>query len=655
MSDDDFEPRLGKMGKRGKTPSYKSQIMRAVQLAGLASKLGGRRFTGSRIGRGASVARVIGTGDRHAAFRARRVVVKTRLVKLAGKGIGGAQAHLKYIPRDGVSREGEPGELYAAERDVADGKDFLARSAGDRHQFRLIVSAEDGDQYPDLKPYTRRLMAQMEKDLGTRLEWVAVDHYNTGHPHTHIVLRGVDDRGRDLVIAPEYIGHGLRERASRIATLDLGPRTDLEIQDRQRSEIEAERLTSIDRRLVRDADVAREVQSADADPFQQTLRAGRLQKLGKMGLAENLGRDRWRLAEGIEDALRRIGERGDIIRTMQRDLTERNLDRSPADRVIFDAAVPEAKPIVGRAVTRGLADEHRGTHYLMIDGIDGRTHYVLIGQGDGIEPIRSDAIVRIAPRAAQIREVDRTIAAIAAASRGVYSAEDHRFHDPEVSDEFIAAHERRLEAMRKVMRGVERASDGSWKIGADHLDKVAAFEQRRVRDRPVTIEVLSDVPLERLARANAATWLDRELVSGAPEPLRDAGFGSEVRSAQAARRQWLLAEQLAQERDGQTSYQADLLATLRRRELLRVAGALSNEIGLRFAEAARGEHIEGTFVRRVDLTSGRFALIERSRDFTLVPWRPVLEHQVGKQVSGIMREIGPSWTIGRQRSGPSIT
>src|SRR5690606_273627 len=172
------------------------------------------------------------SGDRHAAFRARRVIVKTRLAMLAGKGGAAARAHLRYIQRDGVTREGEPGELYSAERDIADGKAFLDRCQGDRHQFRFIVSAEDADQYPDLKPFTRRLMAQMEEDLGTRLEWVAVDHFNTGHPHTHIMLRGVDDRGGNLVIAREYISHGIRERASRLATLDLGPRTDIEIDAR---------------------------------------------------------------------------------------------------------------------------------------------------------------------------------------------------------------------------------------------------------------------------------------------------------------------------------------------------------------------------------------------------------------------------------------
>src|SRR3546814_15040001 len=133
--------------------------------------------------------------------------------------------------------------------------------------------------------------------------------------------RGPEDRGANLVIAREYISHGIRERAMRLATLDLGPRTDLEIEARLREDSGAERLTTIDRRLVRDMDENRIVGASDSDPSQQSLRAARLQKLGQLGLADKLGNGRWRIADGIEDTLRRMWARGDIIRTMQRHLT----------------------------------------------------------------------------------------------------------------------------------------------------------------------------------------------------------------------------------------------------------------------------------------------------------------------------------------------
>lgn len=81
----------------------------------------------------------------------------------------------------------------------------------------------------------------------------------------------------------------------------------------------------------------------------------------------------------------------------------------------------------------------------------------------------------------------------------------------------------------------------------------------------------------------------------------------------------------------------------------------ADELGKKFVEAKTGDRIEGKIARRIDMASGRFALIEKSREFTLVPWRPVLEKQIGKQASGVLREGGISWAFGRGRTGPEIS
>lgn len=441
----------------------------------------------------------------------------------------------------------------------------------------------------------------------------------------------------------------------RIATLDLGPRTDLEIAERLRADMGAERLTQIDRRFAREMNAHGLTAARDADPLQQSLRTGRLQKLGRMGLATHLGGDSWRLEPDFADALRRIGERGDIIRTMQRELSARNIERAVFDRVVFDPAAPDAQTVVGRVVSRGLADEHGDRHYLMIDGVDGRVHFADIGRGENVDPTPEGAIVKIIPRSGGLRDVDRTIVAVAAANGGRYSVDAHLRHDPSAQQAFADAHVRRLEAMRRIMRSVEREPDGTWIISPDHLAKAEAFELLQFRSQPVAVEFLSAAPIERLTTMEAATWIDRELVTDTPTPLRDAGFGREVRSAQALRRQWLIAQQLADELGGETVYRRGMLGTLQRRELLRIAGEISEALGKPFSEASNGARIDGVFVRPVEMASGRHALIERSRDFTLVPWRQVLDRQVGKPVAGIMRDGGINWTIGRQRSGPTIS
>ena len=138
---------------------------------------------------------------------------------------------------------------------------------------------------------------------------MAADHVDTLHPHTHILLRGKDEHGDNLVIAPDYIRHGMRERFAGLVSIDLGPRTDFEIKRRLRLEVHAERLTSIDRRLLRDADPMRTVQGAGRIMADYSLRIGRLRKLASLGLVEELGGGRWRLAEGLKSTLRRLGER----------------------------------------------------------------------------------------------------------------------------------------------------------------------------------------------------------------------------------------------------------------------------------------------------------------------------------------------------------
>lgn len=662
MADDDsFLPILGRQRQQGGRPArgYLGRVLAAANLArgGMAAPgLARGAFWGTRVGRGAGVGRLLASRGGHAAANGRRVVVKASIVKLAGKGVSAAAAHLRYLQRDGTTREGERGTLYGRDTDTADGKAFGERGASDRHQFRFIVSPEDGDQYEDLKPLTRRLMARIEEDLGTRLDWVAVDHFNTGHPHTHIVVGGKDMSGADLVIARDYLTTGIRERAAELVDLDLGPRTSREIQQSLRAEVEQERLTSIDRALLNGAEAERVVATKGRDAFDQTLRAGRLAKLSRLGLAEPLGAGRFRLAPDLADTLRHLGERGDIIRTMQREFSRAAIARAPADQAIYDPAAPDARPLVGRVLARGLANEHEDRHYLIVDGVDGRSHYVAIGRGTETDAsLPRDAIVQIDPARPTVREVDRTIAAVAGANGGRYDIDAHLRHDPTATQAFAETHVRRLEAMRRTAGIVEREPSGRWIVAPDHLDRVAAYEAARLRDRPVAITMLSAQPLDGLVDAEAATWIDRELVSAAPVPIRDAGFGHDLRDAQARRRQWLVAQGFAEEAGGGATFQNGMIAALQRRELLRVAGQLADELKLPFREATEGARIEGVYRRSVDLVSGRFGVIERARDFILVPWRPVLERQAGKSVSGLIHGDGVSWSIRRGRSGPGIS
>ncbi|TIU28722.1 MAG: type VI secretion protein, partial [Mesorhizobium sp.] len=205
----------------------------------------GNRSTFGR-GRSASV-----RANRLLTGRSRTVIIKTRLVRHHARGAPLA-AHLSYLRREGVTRDGEKARLFGPETDQVDGGAFAARCGDDRHHFRFIVSPEDAVDMADLKSFARDLMGQMEKDLGTKLDWACVDHWNTDNPHLHIILRGHADDGQDLVISRDYIKEGMRARAADLVTQELGPRTDLDIHRNLQRQVEAERWTQLDRQLVRD-------------------------------------------------------------------------------------------------------------------------------------------------------------------------------------------------------------------------------------------------------------------------------------------------------------------------------------------------------------------------------------------------------------------
>jgi type IV secretory pathway VirD2 relaxase len=650
MADDrEFEPRLGRIRATGggRAKSYLQRVLRAAAFAG-PPRSGKSQFQGSRIARGFGAGKVLASRDKLSAFRSRRVIIKTRIVKMRGTGAKAAALHLRYIQRDGVTREGAAGELYGRDTDQADGKDFLARGGEDRHQFRFIVSAEDAGEYPDLKPFVRKLMARMEADLGTSLDWVAVDHHNTGHPHTHIVLRGRDDLGQDLVIARDYIAHGMRERASEIVTLDLGPRTDLEIDDRFARQVAQERFTDLDRALRRAATPEGDVSLADAKSgVAHHHWAGRLQSLSRMGLADETSPGRWHLSPDLETTLRAMGERADIIKTMNREMAAQSLERGPADLAVFEGRGGAA--VTGRVVSRALSDNKEGAHYLIVDGVDGRLHYAEVPEATPRE-VAPGAIVRLGGQIKAPREVDRTVDAIAQRSGGTYSPDLHKTFDPSARPEFIAAHVRRLEAMRREAGLVERRQDGSWAIPKGHAERGRIFDQGR---EGAKVELLSPVALENLESRRARTWLDNELVAETPTPTHDAGFGQEVRKALRQRRAWLVEEGLAREDASRTVYRRDMLSHLQAQELVAAGETFTRNLGKPYVPATNGQ-IEGVYREPVQLVCGKFALIEKSRDFTLVPWRPVLDRELGKPVQGIMRGDTVSWTLGRQR-GPGIS
>lgn len=647
-SDDSDRFRVRPGTPKDRQRSFVTQVLRQTGKAGTGAVRKAGKQPGARLGRGHVAARFAGQS---LAPNARRATIKTRLVNLSKAGARSTVTHLRYIEREGVGRDGEPGKGYGPMTDEADLSAFEERGREDRHQFRFIVSPEDAAQLEDLRTYTRHLVGRMEADLGTRLDWVAVDHWNTDNPHTHMVLRGKDETGMDLIIARDYIAQGMRYRASELATEWLGPRTELEIQRALLREVDQERWTSLDRTLQREAHAGlNHVDQPARDPRQRQQRillVGRLQRLQHMGLASEHPPGVWAVHADAEPVLRAMGERGDIIRTMQR-----AMGSTQRDLAVFQPG-EDARTVVGRVAAKGLSDELYDKGYLVVDGIDGKAHYVALPAKTELAQYPVGAVVEVRGRT-EVRAADRNIAALAA--DGLYRTDHHLAvakaqalahptieRDPR---ELVDAHVRRLEALRRAGI-VERMAEGVWKVPADLHEQGRQYDAQHLGSG-VAVELRSHLPIERQARVIGATWLDQQLIGGG-KGTGNLGFGSEVRGALQQRSDFLIEQGLAERRGQRLILARNLLATLRGRELEAAGGSIAAETGLTHRPVAEGERVSGVYRRSVQLASGRFAMLDDGIGFSLVPWKPVIEQRLGKAMTAIIRGSNVSWVLERQR------
>lgn len=648
QEDDRFRVRPG--APKNRQQKFVSQVLKEVSKAGGKSVHKSGIRPGARLGRGHVAARFTG---RTAQPGSRRVAIKTRLVNLKQAGSRSTTTHLRYIEREGVGRDGEPGLAYGPTTDNADLTAFEERGQGDRHQFRFIISPEDAEQLDELRTYTRHLMSRMEADLGTKLDWVAVNHWNTDNPHTHVVLRGKDDTGKDLIISRDYIAQGMRERASELATEWLGPRTELEIQQSLRREVDQERWTSLDRTLQREAQGGLIHVNQPTDDLrrkqQRTLLIGRLESLQRMDLAHESSPGVWAVHTDAEQVLRTMGERGDIVRTMQRAMSG-----LPRDLAVF-APGENTRPVIGRVAAKGMADELHDRGYLVIDGIDGKAHYVALSAKMELEQYPLGSVVE-ARGSADLRAADKNIAALAV--DGVYRTDNHLAiakvqaapgHDPK---EIVDAPVRRLEALRRAGI-VERVTEGVWRVPANLPEQGRQYDAQRLGG--VAVELRSHLPIERQTRVIGATWLDQQLIGGASgiAPANDRGFGGEVRDALRQRADFLIEQGLAERRGQRVILARNLLGTLRGQEIDVAAKTIAAETGLTHHPVSDGERVTGTYRRNLQLASGRFAMLGNGMGFSLVPWKPVIEQRLGQTLSAVVRGGAVSWEFGRQR-GPSV-
>jgi type IV secretory pathway VirD2 relaxase len=300
------------------------------------------------------------------------------------------RAHGRYVARESATHNGDSKSVgFDGNGESIDIAERLERwqKASDERLWKLIVSPEFGDR-ADLKRLTRDLLLRMESDLGTPLQWVAVMHYNTEHPHVHVALRGIGAEGRSLHLSRDYIRQGIRSAAEDLCTRQLGYRTEFDAATAQRREVSEYRYTSLDRAIKRDAvwpaNVASKfftvLRDANQDQVNRTARlmqqhtTERLIALAEMGLAERADPNLWRVRVDFEDVLRAMQRSADRQKMLAAHGVLMSDGRLPL--VVLD--LRGLTTLEGRILVHGEEETGRqsGRSYLILEGTDGRVHYV---------------------------------------------------------------------------------------------------------------------------------------------------------------------------------------------------------------------------------------------------------------------------------------
>jgi hypothetical protein len=401
-----LRPRKSKHGPNENPRKYAGALrsmLRFVQMSNRGQKTSGTLRTG-------------GTGGGARAPRTFHQRVAVRVSYSANKNPGQWKAHGRYVARESATQGGRAAEagFNAIEQslNIAATLDNW-QVAGDERFFKIIVSPEFADRL-NLQQHTRELMQRMERDLGTQLEWIAAVHHNTGHPHVHIAVRGVDEKGMPLRLPREYIRAGLRGRAEEIATDSLGYRSPADAHEAQRRETFQNRYTSLDRILQRSNggssshfEVTSNPNDASLSESAQQLQrhlTARLMHLQTMGLAQLVAPHEWRVQADFEKVLRTLQQSGD----RQKMLSAHGALVSDMRLPLQVTTLRQLQRVAGRVLLH-TEDEQTGKRYMLVEGTDGKVH--LIFHTDAIEEARKqgklavDNFIRIEKRFAKKKPV----------------------------------------------------------------------------------------------------------------------------------------------------------------------------------------------------------------------------------------------------------
>jgi Protein of unknown function (DUF3363) len=478
--------RIGRTGgRRGRERSVSGEIAKRLGRGFWRSKM---RADGAR--RGGSRGR--GTMPFGNNPRAQRATVKMLSRFHSRRSGSGLARHTGYLARDSASKDGERGTFFDAQHERVDGRSVTREWEGDRHHFRLILSPEKGYEITDMRAYVRDVMQRVERDVGTKLDWIAIEHHNTDNPHTHILFRGKDEQGQDPILRREYIGYGIRQRASEAATDLLGERTEREMEQAREKEVQAERFTSLDRSIERHMDQQHVIDvSPDAQigwrRSDRPLVIARLQWLESIDLAEKIHGTKWQLGPDFKRQLMELGAHHDIIKELYGSLGNQSMyvSREPIDHAIS-----------GEVVALGRVDEITDRRFVVIREEAGTMRYARVQDGEAYQSLNIGDVAQLGRGAQERRGIAQEIVAQAKANDGIYSTTKHLDNLLDSADGDAAwqrAHGISDTAERLVERwagnpdsGISRGEGGDYEVDVAEFDTFMGKQAQREEAAGVT-------------------------------------------------------------------------------------------------------------------------------------------------------------------------
>ncbi|HMO19181.1 MAG TPA: DUF3363 domain-containing protein [Oligoflexia bacterium] len=459
-----------------------------------------------------------------------RVVVKARVVKMnnSSKAKKNLRAHVQYLVRSGVSKAGESPSFFNSDQTNTkkDINEQIKIWGEDKHHFRFIISPEKGHEL-DLEEYTREVIKGFENDLNEKLTWFATCHYNTDEPHIHLVVRGVGEDGNTLSISKDYIRHGLRELAQKVATKRIGERSELDLKKELSHNVTALKWTSLDSSIEKEMNQSPDscirlykgiTYQTEVSKIYKELKLQRLQFLNKHDLSREVTPGVWKLSSDAKTTLIAHAKLDKVNKLVSKHLEGREV---LSQLVLHEKAEQILEPIRGEVLGVGFQDGHGNNKYVIVSGLDGRNHF--------IEPSRFSVANGTSIKEGQLVKVyceekphlaDVVIKRFSGQKDGIFDEKQFQEYvqtsvgqgtwqlpqDVSIED-YLERYRTRINSLEDTGI-IKSVGQRRFSIPQDIHEQVGLLDKKLGRAAHVTIEVESYLTLKQQVKYEGATWLD---------------------------------------------------------------------------------------------------------------------------------------------------